>query len=114
MRFARFAWAAGAALVAGCATVGGTGGGNTTDQTSATPPNQWPINTYEHVDLWLHGFAMIQDDSTLVPFFRRGYKAEMTDLKRRSNVTTQLDVNIAKLRSRFAQTPRLVNAQFVP
>jgi hypothetical protein len=74
----------------------------------------WPVRTKEHVDLWLHGFAMIQDDTTTVPFFRRGYKAEMTDLKRRSNVTTQLDANTAKLRARLAQNPQLVNAQFVP
>ncbi|HEX6575037.1 MAG TPA: hypothetical protein VF042_08685 [Gemmatimonadaceae bacterium] len=114
---ARFAWVAGIAVLAGCATVGGGTGGSstgTTDQASTTPPSEWPINTYEHVDLWLHGFAMIQDDTTLVPFFKRGYKAELTDLKRRANVTTQLDVNVANLRNRFAQNPRLVNAQFIP
>ena len=111
---ARIAWAAGMALLAGCATTGGTGAGTTQDQIPATPPSEWPINTYEHVDLWLHGFAMIQDDTTLVPFFRRGYKAELTDLKRRANVTTQLDVNTTNLRNRFAQNSRLVNAQFVP
>jgi hypothetical protein len=38
----------------------------------------------------------------------------MTDLKRRANVTTQLDANIATLRSRLTQDARLVNAQFVP
>lgn len=74
----------------------------------------WPVRTQEFVDVWLHGFAMIQDDTTTVPFFRRGYKAEMTDLKRRSNVTTQLDANTAKLRARLAANPQLVNAQFVP
>lgn len=57
---------------------------------------------------------MIQDDTTTVPFFRRGYKAEMTDLKRRANVSTQLDVNTAKLRSRLSTNPQLVNAQFIP
>ena len=56
---------------------------------------------------------MITDDTTLVPFFRRGYKAEMTDLKRRANVTTQLDANVARLRERFALRSDLVNAQFV-
>ena len=106
---------AGLSLLAACATVGGGAGGTgTTDQTDTTPPAQWPIHTYEHVDLWLHGFAMIQDDTTLVPFFKRGYKAEMNDLKRRSNVTTQLDANISTLRNRFAANPRLVNAQFLP
>ena len=105
-----------AAMLAGCASMGGTGGSTDTGPSgqSSVPPTQWPMNTYEHVDLWLHGFAMIQDDTTLVPFFRRGYKSEMNDLKRRANVTTQLDANTARLRERFAQNPRLVNAQFVP
>src|SRR5829696_1931371 len=99
MRFlARIALITGVTLLPACASVGGTGGaGETPDQTNTTPLAQWPINTYEHVDLWLHGFAMIQDDTTLVPYFRRGYKAELTDLKRRSNVTTQLDVNLSNL-----------------
>jgi hypothetical protein len=119
MRFsiARFAFVAGvAATLAGCATMGGTGGGTEPGPAgqNSVPPTTWPINTYEHVDLWLHGFAMIQDDTTLVPFFRRGYKAELNDLKRRANVTTQLDANISRLRQRFEQNPRLVNAQFVP
>jgi hypothetical protein len=115
MRFlARIALISGVTVLAGCASAGGTGGPGTADQAITTPPTQWPINTYEHVDLWLHGFAMIQDDTTLVPFFRRGYKAEMTTLKRRANVTTQLDANVANLRSRFALESRLVNAQFVP
>ena len=115
MRFlARIALITGITTLSACASVGGTGAGTTPDQTNTTPPTQWPINTYEHVDLWLHGFAMIQDDSTLVPYFRRGYKAEMTNLKRRANVTTQLDANIANLRTRIAQDARLVNAQFVP
>lgn len=111
---ARIALTMGVTVLAGCASVGGTGTGTTPDQTNTIPATQWPINTYQHVDLWLHGFGMIQDDTTLVPFFRRGYKAEMTNLKRRANVTTQLDANIGNLRSRFALEPRLVNAQFVP
>jgi hypothetical protein len=117
-RYARIGYAAALFCLSACATTGvgtGTGTGTgTTDQQNSVPATQWPVRTFEHVDLWLHGFAMIQDDTTLVPFFRRGYKAEMNDLKRRANVTTQLDANIANLRNRFAQNPRLVNAQFVP
>lgn len=110
-----------------CATAGGpaTGGpgsdgprGPNRDRqggdTTSTGAIVWPVKTQEHVDTWLHGFAMIQDDTTTVPFFRRGYKAAMNDLKRRSNVTTQLDANAAKLRARLAVNPQLVNAQFVP
>lgn len=115
MRFlARISLITGVTISSACASVGGTGAADPSGQTNTIPPTQWPINTYEHVDLWLHGFAMIQDDSTLVPYFRRGYKAEMNSLKRRTNVTTQLDANIATLGARVAQNPRLVNAQFVP
>src|SRR4051812_35755091 len=104
------------AVLSACATMGaGSGTSSTgTSPQDSIPATQWPVRTFEHVDLWLHGFAMIQDDTTLVPFFRRGYKAEINDLKRRANVTTQLDANVANLRNRFQENPRLVNAQFVP
>ncbi|MDO8500985.1 MAG: hypothetical protein Q7S20_03990 [Gemmatimonadaceae bacterium] len=112
---ARWTWMAGfVAVLAGCATVGGMGSTGSTDTGAVAPTTAWPVHAREHVDLWLHGFAMIQDDTTQVPFFRRGYKAEMNDLKRRANVTTQLDANISTLRSRFALNRSLVNAQFIP
>lgn len=75
---------------------------------------QWPIKTRENVDLWLHGFALIQNDSSLVPFFRRGYRDELTLLKNRANVTTQLDVNRDRLQNQLASNRLLVNAQFIP
>ena len=84
---------------------GGVGGGAT--------DVAWPVKTQHHVDLWLHGFAMLQDDTTLVPYFRRGYKTDMAAVKNRSNVTTQLDANAGTLRARFAQNPEMVNAQFL-
>jgi hypothetical protein len=98
---------------------------STTGNTSAPVPStvspqasptavRWPIKTREHVDLWLHGYAMLQDDSTLVPFFRRGYRDQMIVLKNRANVITQLDANRDKLRARLLANPSLVNAQFVP
>lgn len=114
-RFASLAMVA--AVVTGCASAGGVPAGGTAPgpgQNSQVPAEQWPINTYEHVDLWLHGFALIQDDTTLVPYFKRGYKGGIQDLKRRANVTTQLDANITTLRNRLAQNPGLVNAQFLP
>lgn len=117
----RLASIAGIAASLACASAGGptTAGGPGAGQTnrgsdSSSAPVVWPVRTQFHVDLWLHGFAMIQDDTTLVPFFRRGYKAELNDLKRRANVRTQLDVNMDKLRARIAINPQLVNAQFVP
>jgi hypothetical protein len=49
-----------------------------------------------------------------VPFFKRGYSTEMTVLKNRANVLTQLDANRDRLRARLVANPQLVNAQFVP
>ena len=115
-----FAVAAAATLVAACATTtgGGTGGGvggpiSSPDQTTQ-PGIVWGVRTREHVDLWLHGFALLQEDTTFVPFFRRGYTTDMTVLKNRANVVTQLDANRDRLRQRLSINPQLINAQFVP
>jgi len=67
----------------------------------------------EHVDLWLHGFALLTSDTGGVPFFARGYKQEVTALKRQRNLYTQLDANQPNLSARFATTPTLANAQFL-
>lgn len=83
-------------------------------QTITTPENPWSIATREHVDLWLHGFAMISQDTTLIPYFRRGYKTEMAGIRSRANAVTQLDANRDRLAARFALSRDLVNAQFVP
>lgn len=106
-------------LVAACGSVGGGPGGTVNggipspDQTTQ-PGVVWPVKNREHVDLWLHGFALLQEDTTFVPFFRRGYTTDMTVLKNRANVTTQLDANRDRLRARLAINPQLINAQFVP
>lgn len=108
-----------ALAICACATPSNTGStsapvpATVSPQTSPTAV-RWPIKTREHVDLWLHGYAMLQEDSTLVPFFRRGYRDQMTVLKNRANVITQLDANRDKLRARLLANPSLVNAQFVP
>ena len=107
-------------LTTACASGGGGGGGApgpvspSTQQTTTTTAIRWPIKTREHVDLWLHGFAMLQEDTTQVPFFRRGYRDQLIVLKNRANVITQLDANRDKLRARLLANPALVNAQFVP
>src|SRR5207248_3624364 len=96
---------------------GGTvtsGGAGPTDQNAGRPQIIWPIKVREHVDLWLHGYALLQEDTTFVPFFKRGYGTEMTVLKNRANVVTQLDANRDKLRGRLTINPQLINAQFVP
>src|SRR6267143_503534 len=116
-----FAVAGAATMLASCASAGGGAGGTATnggagpaDQTAGPPNAVWPIKTREHVDIWLHGFAMLQEDTTFVPFFRRGYSTNMIVLKNRANVVTQLDANRDRLRARLAANPQLINAQFVP
>jgi hypothetical protein len=73
----------------------------------------WRVKTDEHVDLWLHGFALLTSDTGHVPFFARGYKQEVTALKRQKNIVTQLDANQKELSARFAANPGLTNGQFV-
>ncbi len=75
---------------------------------------RWPIKTSEHVDLWLHSFAMISADTTTVPLYRRGYRDSLTVVKNRAGVLTSLDVNRATLTKRLAATPRYLQAQFLP
>ena len=78
--------------------------------TNTTAP--WPVKTREHLDLWLHGFAMLQPDTTRVPFFRRGYRDAMVVEKNRRGLTTLLDQNRDRLTARFAANRNLVGAQF--
>lgn len=73
----------------------------------------WPVRTRLHVDLWLHGFALVQDDTAQVPFFERGYREMVTQAKNRANVLTQLDVNRDQLRNRFRENAALTNGQFL-
>ena len=113
-----FGFASAAALLGACASVGGgpaTGAGAGAGAGEvASPSIIWPMKTREHVDLWLHGFALLQEDTTFVPFFRRGYGTDLTVLKNRANVVSQLDANRDRLRARLAINPQLINAQFVP
>ena len=110
---------------AGCASTGtatrapgpSPSGGAPTTQGASTPLVQatWPVRTREHVDLWLHAYALLAPDSTLVPYFRRGYRDEMVALRRQRGVTTQLDASRAKLLERVAVQPSLATGpQFLP
>jgi hypothetical protein len=74
---------------------------------------KWPIRTREHVDLWLHGFAMISGDSSPVPLFRRGYQGTLTMARTKANAVTDLDVNRDALAKRLRENPALINAQFL-
>ncbi len=75
---------------------------------------QWPVKTREHVDLWLHAFALLQDDTATVPLFARGYRDAVTVIKNQRNVVTDLDANRAQLAQVVASKPALLNAQFIP
>jgi hypothetical protein len=108
----------------GCAAPSSSGapgpspaGGATSTQGGTTPLVQatWPIRTREHVDLWLHSYALLTPDSTLVPYFRRGYRDRMLALRRQRGVSTQLDASRARLLERVAVQPSLATGpQFLP
>jgi hypothetical protein len=74
----------------------------------------WPVITRSHVDLWLHGYAMLLRDTATVPVFRRGYRDRIRALKSQRSITTLLDSNRERLQSRFGVSPGLVNGQFLP
>ena len=87
-------------------------GGATSGAATPQPAAVWPLRTREHVDLWLHGFAMLVDDTAQVPIFRRGDRAAAQAAK--GTPTTQLDAERDRLRQRQATNPRLaLGAQFV-
>ncbi|MEP6621742.1 MAG: hypothetical protein ABJE47_20615, partial [bacterium] len=85
---------------------------------AANPPlvaATWPLRTREHVDLWLHSYALISEDTTLVPYFRRGYRDKVTALRTQRGVTSLMDANRQKLLGRIAVQPSLLtNGQFLP
>ncbi len=110
-----------AALVAAAAAASGAGVPNTAAAQARAPApaparaaSAWAVRTREHVDLWLHGFALVVDDTARVPLFRRGYRAAARARRARANTFTQLDAERDRLRQRLAANPALaLNAQFV-
>lgn len=74
---------------------------------------QWPVKTREHVDLWLHGFALIQDDTATVPLFDRGYRERITVIKNSRSIVSDLDTSSARLGALVANRPTLLGAQFL-
>src|SRR5687768_15550102 len=92
-----------AVLAISCAPAASTGGGAPTPGTPAqTAARVWPVITRSHIDLWLHGYAMLTRDTSTVPVFRRGYRDRVQQVKSQRNLTTRLDVNRAKLQERLA------------
>ena len=116
----RIAGSAAALLaVAGCTGLGGnpvpvSQPAPTQPSTAASAAAQWVVDSREHVDLWLHAFALLQTDSTRVPFFRRGYLDSVVAMRKRMSVVSMIDVNRDKLAARFLAFPNLVSAQFIP
>jgi hypothetical protein len=101
-------------LALGCSSLGGAGASEEPAPAASTAPvNPWPVKTSYILDLWLHGYAMVQLDTTKVPFFRRGYREIVAAAKRSRSVTTQLDANAEALRRGFAANPALVSGQFL-
>lgn len=75
----------------------------------------WPVRTREHVDLWLHSYALLTPDTNLVPYFRRGYRDRMMALRRQRGVSTLLDDSRSRLLARFDVNPSLATGgQFLP
>jgi hypothetical protein len=99
-----------AACVSAVPQQGGTAAPRGTPPTD--PATAWPIRSFEHIDLWLHGFAMLTQDTTHVPFFERGYRDSMVAIRRQRNAYTALDANREQLSARFTANPALNNAQF--
>ncbi|MBA3854218.1 MAG: hypothetical protein C0503_07370 [Gemmatimonas sp.] len=75
---------------------------------------QWPVKTREHVDLWLHAFALLQTDTAKVPFFDRGYAERITIVKNSRAVYTKFDEQRAALAADPVATRHLLDAQFLP
>jgi hypothetical protein len=100
-----------------CATVGTQTPAETPSgepETAGPPPTAgWAIRTRQPVDLWLHGYALLQRDTARIPFFRRGYRDRMLAERRQLGITTALDLNAERLTARLVTNPALVNGQFV-
>lgn len=77
----------------------------------AAPAPNWPVKTREHVDLWFHGFALLQDDTAAVPIFDRGYRERITVLKNTRGLYTAFDTARDELARSGASY--LMNAQFI-
>lgn len=104
-------------LLTACATGGGQGGQGTrrgAARQQPSPEQNWPIRTRYQLDLWLHGYAMVQQDTTLVPYFERGYRERVMAAKNRANVYTDLDRYASQLRTQMASSKTIAGGQFIP
>jgi hypothetical protein len=90
-------------------------GAGSGERVSSGAANGWAVESREHVDLWLHGFAMLTGagDSSLVPYFRPGYYNDLSQARRALNASSQLDANAMVLSRRLSENAGLVSAQFL-
>lgn len=103
-----------ALLALGCSSLGGAGAPpDPTPATSKAAVNPWTVKTSYVLDLWLHGYAMVQRDTSQVPYFRRGYREMVVVAKSNRSITTQLDANAEALKRGLAANPALISGQFL-
>ncbi|MFM9014485.1 MAG: hypothetical protein ACKORK_13170, partial [Gemmatimonadota bacterium] len=65
------------------------------------------------MDLWLHGFALLMDDTATVPLFDRGYRDHLTVERNRRGLYTALDSARRDLVAGLRARPALEGAQFL-
>lgn len=85
----------------------------TAEPLAVRPDLTWRISTRYQVDLWLHGYALLQQDTTLIPYFKPGYRDSLVAFKKRGNITTLLDTDHDSLRAELNSDARLVGGQFL-
>src|SRR3954470_24125566 len=49
--------------------------------TATGPTDAWPVIARDHLDLWLHGYALLTRDTATIPYFERGYRDRMIPIK---------------------------------
>jgi hypothetical protein len=112
----RLAAVAAVAAVAACATAVPVVSPPPASATTP-PPLRWPVRTAPHVDLWLHGLALLRPDSAgtggVVPLYRRGYRDSLVVVRNQAAVVTRLDALRDSLARRMAARGYL-EAEFLP
>jgi hypothetical protein len=106
-----------AALAIGCASTPSAQPGGSPETASqgatGTPDQPWPVKTRYVADLWLHGYAMLLQDTSRVRLFDPGYRDRMVVRKNQANVTSMLDANREQLARRLATNAALQSSQFL-
>ncbi|WP_373070645.1 hypothetical protein [Gemmatimonas sp.] len=93
---------------------GATAAGGSPSVPLTQPALRWPVRTVEHIDLWLHAFALISEDTARVRLYRNGYRDSLVVVKNQRNVLTSLDANRATLAKRLPGAGGYLQAQFLP